>query len=695
PEGESQAEVLYAPDADADPIVMGLLHVLAYAQESRTVYVIPVSQEQPDGVQLQAQLNAIYGPAIVDWDVVVEPIWNNIAWDKDERGVNLEESGLLTAYPPELKNLIRRYTWERTFNPNHYYLFLVNLAEGEGSIAGYMPRKRNKGFVFTNVTGQNTDAFHLSAAHELGHGAFRFDHWWTETGLPQGTTPNLMDYGGGSALAKRQWEYIRNPQTVNTLAEEDTSAMAVFRKNTREYVIELIRAHQCAKALDQPNFSFHYLERIGWGIIPKWSDVYDESLLENISIRSVEVHDADYGTYFVSTRTPSVSSVRVSGADANVMETMDVNSETRKTILLTGAGIKIHIVLGEDQEPGPLLQLFQAPLPSGYISQTVQAITSKVQASAFTDAKSILASAPACVFEDLSTTTRIALINELIDGTMQHAEQIMVVKLIESVQEPQAFIDDFHVSVAPQEFVDAHTSFLTGDADIMKPLLDALISLSNSVNQPEDVAFVFNEDPKYYIKARTTSVAKQVFFEVKRNYFDGEAIEQAWFPVGWDLVPAGFRAFDLISYTHKGGDDDFRLADNVSLDGIPTITAMMIIGKDQMDRDRFTAGVALDVALLLTGIGEISAAYRAYQAGKTALTLFRLTVAVGDNLTALLDIACKGSDAELCEEWQEISFYVGIGMLSVSAADQIGDLLRRTEKVMAQGAKSRMLEKLA
>ncbi|HAA12154.1 MAG TPA: hypothetical protein DCE41_10825 [Cytophagales bacterium] len=105
--------------------------------------------------------------------------------------------------------------------------------------------------------------------------------------------------------------------------------------------------------------------------------------------------------------------------------------------------------------------------------------------------------------------------------------------------------------------------------------------------------------------------------------------------------------------------------------------------------------MALDVALLLTGIGEISAAYRAYQAGKTALTLFRLTVAVGDNLTALLDIACKGSDAELCEEWQEISFYVGIGMLSVSAADQIGDLLRRTEKVMAQGAKSRMLEKLA
>ncbi|HAP64480.1 MAG TPA: hypothetical protein DCR93_35025, partial [Cytophagales bacterium] len=224
PEGESQAEVLYRPDADTDPIVMGLLNVLAYAQESRTVHVIPVSQERPDGASLQAKLNEIYGPAVTDWTVQVEPVWNNIAWDKDERGVNLEESGLLTAYPPELKNLINRYSWQFSYNPNHYYLFLVNLASTEGNVSGYMPRKRNKGFVFTNVTGQNTESFQHTAAHELGHGAFRFDHWWPETGLPQGTTDNLMDYGGGTALAKRQWEYIRNPQEVNTLGEEDEDA---------------------------------------------------------------------------------------------------------------------------------------------------------------------------------------------------------------------------------------------------------------------------------------------------------------------------------------------------------------------------------------------------------------------------------------------------------------------------------------
>ncbi|HAP58267.1 MAG TPA: hypothetical protein DCR93_01700, partial [Cytophagales bacterium] len=225
PEGEILAELLYTADANADPVVVGLLNVLAYAPEVRTVHIVPVgSANFLAAGAVKQRLDEIYAQGALTWNVEVEPAWDNRRWDLTLDGANLEESGLLTAYPPELRNCITRYQTSHSVNPNHYYLFLVPLAQGEGDLLGYMPRKRKFGFLFSNQLPQSIEAYAVAAAHELGHGAFRFDHWWTETGLPQGTTDNLMDYGGGTTLAKRQWEYIRNPQTVNTLGEEDEDA---------------------------------------------------------------------------------------------------------------------------------------------------------------------------------------------------------------------------------------------------------------------------------------------------------------------------------------------------------------------------------------------------------------------------------------------------------------------------------------
>ncbi|HAP60132.1 MAG TPA: hypothetical protein DCR93_11760, partial [Cytophagales bacterium] len=198
PEGGATAEVLYTADADADPVVVGLLNVLAYAQEKRTVHVVPVGTTAfAYGQALQDSLNRIYRQRVTEWTVITEQPWDDFGWDENGDGaVNLEESVLLTAYPPELKKLTRRYIAQHFPNRSHYYLFLVPLASGEGNLAGYMPRKRDFGFVFTNQTGDNSRTFYNTAAHELGHGAFRFDHWWSETGQAQGSTPNLMDYGG-------------------------------------------------------------------------------------------------------------------------------------------------------------------------------------------------------------------------------------------------------------------------------------------------------------------------------------------------------------------------------------------------------------------------------------------------------------------------------------------------------------------
>ncbi|HAP60131.1 MAG TPA: hypothetical protein DCR93_11755, partial [Cytophagales bacterium] len=46
-----------------------------------------------------------------------------------------------------------------------------------------------------------------------------------------------MDYGGGTQLAQRQWEYIRNPQSVNTLGEEDSTGASFLSASIPEELL--------------------------------------------------------------------------------------------------------------------------------------------------------------------------------------------------------------------------------------------------------------------------------------------------------------------------------------------------------------------------------------------------------------------------------------------------------------------------
>jgi hypothetical protein len=69
-------------------------------------------------------------------------------------------------------------------------------------------------------------------AHELAHGAFRLYHTFSAENKYKITesTDNLMDYNGGTALYKYQWDYIHNPQTMlfAWAEEEEEGAMGVY-----------------------------------------------------------------------------------------------------------------------------------------------------------------------------------------------------------------------------------------------------------------------------------------------------------------------------------------------------------------------------------------------------------------------------------------------------------------------------------
>jgi hypothetical protein len=140
---------------------------------------------------------------------------------------NLDDgaSGLLSSYTAEMRKVIDAYFRNSTPAADTYYLFVVEGAKDKNKM-GYMPRKKQAGFLFTSAI--TNEYFVHTLAHELGHGAFRLEHTFEEYAtLGKGTTDNLMDYGTGTRLNKYQWDLIHDPVAVLGLFEDDEeSALA-------------------------------------------------------------------------------------------------------------------------------------------------------------------------------------------------------------------------------------------------------------------------------------------------------------------------------------------------------------------------------------------------------------------------------------------------------------------------------------
>jgi hypothetical protein len=194
-----------------------MMNVIAYDAAFRTLVLVPVGGTALpiDRSTLERELNRIYGQAAVQWAVRTEEGFQS-TYDTNNNGLDYGSSGLLSNYTAEMRTILKDYTRSRSLAPHTYYLFVVPRAN-QSEVTGYMPRRRQAGFLFAdNITAANATKI---IAHELGHGAFRLKHTFPE--LPQNGN-NLMDYStAGITLHKHQWDDIHNPQTVPGLFEGD------------------------------------------------------------------------------------------------------------------------------------------------------------------------------------------------------------------------------------------------------------------------------------------------------------------------------------------------------------------------------------------------------------------------------------------------------------------------------------------
>ncbi len=198
----SQEAVITYKTADDKQVVVSSFFIHHLRPLERTnVTLVPVNGASISGIKAQvaqkfneggAQLNVIDG----------SPYTGNTS------ELEYTETGLLRRHPRSFIDFYQNFKANSgQYNDNSYYVFVFDEDVQPGTIAGFMPRNSQFGFVFpinlntTKLESKRTVADLI--AHEVGHGVFALSH-------PEGTggqTNWLMDdKGPGNELAIRDWE---------------------------------------------------------------------------------------------------------------------------------------------------------------------------------------------------------------------------------------------------------------------------------------------------------------------------------------------------------------------------------------------------------------------------------------------------------------------------------------------------------
>ena len=192
---------------------LGKLNVKVYEELEKEVVLVRVGNSSlPETSLIQQELNKTYQSGIVKWNVSVSNGFSATTnWDDNGNGkIDIDDYSLLNKYSDEMDKIRNAFSDENV-SDDAYVLFVID-GFGDISVDGYMPYGRRYGFI---KTGSSPKTY----AHELGHGAFGLQH--TFPAVAQGTTTNLMDYGGGKNMAGWQWDWMREGHWLeNVLAQQ-------------------------------------------------------------------------------------------------------------------------------------------------------------------------------------------------------------------------------------------------------------------------------------------------------------------------------------------------------------------------------------------------------------------------------------------------------------------------------------------
>ncbi|MDR1203628.1 MAG: hypothetical protein LBL58_18625, partial [Tannerellaceae bacterium] len=209
---------------------LGKLNVITCRRQTPRVALVSVNDYTADVRTVKNELDRIYNPVGITWEVATDTFSYLADRDYFEKG-----SGLLKAYNEKMTALQNAYRAARGgIEKNTCYVFVLNYSGGDNdrNTAGFMPHGKQFGYIFLSGISKN-EAGHV-IAHELGHGLWKLKHTFDDSygktaAATEGTTDNLMDYNKGAHLAKWQWDVMREPAIFDGVFDSDEEGMMAAR----------------------------------------------------------------------------------------------------------------------------------------------------------------------------------------------------------------------------------------------------------------------------------------------------------------------------------------------------------------------------------------------------------------------------------------------------------------------------------
>ena len=209
---------------DNDYLHFGKIGIDTRKPISAKVVLVPMGGSY-DLSSLSSGINAISKQVGVSWQVEE---YTDFEYSSELSASLFEKnSGVLFSYNDAqsvLNSALKAHLGSK-FDPSACYVFMFDKApfKNDRNIIGFMPRGGKFGYI--HCQGLSSESLAQILTHELMHGQFLLRHTFDDkyaNGLKQGVNPtNLMDYKGGTHLAKWQWDQIYDPAITTSLIKYD------------------------------------------------------------------------------------------------------------------------------------------------------------------------------------------------------------------------------------------------------------------------------------------------------------------------------------------------------------------------------------------------------------------------------------------------------------------------------------------
>lgn len=170
--------------------------------QQRKINLTLVSVDNAPISNIGEKINEIYNKAGVHFTISEKKL------DIGLESLDVGDSDLISNYTSGEKSVIQAFKDKHGSEKEQYYMFFLNNSvELTKDLEGFMPLKRQFGFVFkTNDAGR-------VAAHELGHGIFGLKHPFSQydDDNSEAKTDYLMDYGTGTQFSHMDWQKLHAP----------------------------------------------------------------------------------------------------------------------------------------------------------------------------------------------------------------------------------------------------------------------------------------------------------------------------------------------------------------------------------------------------------------------------------------------------------------------------------------------------